>query len=886
MDGGFGTSQMPLAGAILCCTSMSPEQRTELAAIGSQMGATIKLDLTSDVTHLLVGSIDSAKYRYVAKAREDVKVLSPGWLEALRTVWMAGDDNVDVAALEKEYTLPTFYGLKICLTGFDDPDQRKFIQDTVVQNGAEYHGDLTRMVTHLIAATTTGKKYEYAVSWKMKIVSWEWFEESRQRGMTLDERHYHPTMAVEERGKGAWDRKAHRSPTPLVKRPRDPEPIQANNPRRRKLRRAASSRMGTQSDALWAGITAAGLETTKSVQDDWSEDTVAEQSILTETAHQDNVAVPQEDVLPVENPASQPPVVPLNRNEEGLFEGRVVFTHGFDSGKTNILQQHLDSNGATVIRNHAEIEHVSSDDLRRGFLVVPHDVPVDLTLLPEGAGKMSLATNWWVERCLHGKRLVNPTDNVLCRPFNNLGISGFDDLIINSTAFAGIELLHVTKVVALMGASYDEMLSLKTSVMICNSRKPNPVKLKFATDKRIPAVHSTWLWECLSTGRRLPFDKYLLNTIDPLPQKSRQKPLQESFAAVPTAPLSSEESAKLQAKKTQAKRDTTKTNGGPQQARTLDLAPSADPAPLVSTKPSTIRIPNPRVPGPFLDEDEDDGFDVGHDDVNPLPLQDINPNVTSPRRQSTSSSAETLNKANSVSTSRSNSIADITRKPAPAARASKLVKETTPDSVLPHDDPSLPSEGSVIPVDTPVDGSEYVIPEPAPAPAPAPAPEKDHASIMASIMAVRKAHAAAAASKTGPHTSKEDEKRNRRRQLGRATSTRSNNSTTDDVISRTSSAVDVAKRVFSAEDSIETSEGCDGEQSFEGKARKTYEEYQPSQELGWDSPGAAIAREKMIREMGGKVEETGTKVASIGVVKDVVSGVGGGLSRAPRKKRG
>lgn len=84
------------------------------------MGATIKLDLTSDVTHLIVGSTDSAKYRYVAKSREDVRVLSPAWLEALRSVWMAGDDNLDVAALEAQYRLPTFFGLKICLTGFDN----------------------------------------------------------------------------------------------------------------------------------------------------------------------------------------------------------------------------------------------------------------------------------------------------------------------------------------------------------------------------------------------------------------------------------------------------------------------------------------------------------------------------------------------------------------------------------------------------------------------------------------------------------------------------------------------------------------------------------------------------------------------------------------------
>jgi len=83
------------------------------------MGATVKLDLTSDVTHLIVGSINSAKYRYVAKSREDVKVVTREWVEAMRQEWMKGGE-VDVAAVEREHRAPTFYGLKICLTGFDD----------------------------------------------------------------------------------------------------------------------------------------------------------------------------------------------------------------------------------------------------------------------------------------------------------------------------------------------------------------------------------------------------------------------------------------------------------------------------------------------------------------------------------------------------------------------------------------------------------------------------------------------------------------------------------------------------------------------------------------------------------------------------------------------
>jgi hypothetical protein len=83
------------------------------------MGATYIYDLTSDVTHLLVGNIDTPKYKYVAKERPDVVLVTASWLEAVRASWMKGGDT-DVEALEQEHRVPTFYNLKICLTGFDD----------------------------------------------------------------------------------------------------------------------------------------------------------------------------------------------------------------------------------------------------------------------------------------------------------------------------------------------------------------------------------------------------------------------------------------------------------------------------------------------------------------------------------------------------------------------------------------------------------------------------------------------------------------------------------------------------------------------------------------------------------------------------------------------
>jgi DNA replication regulator DPB11 len=90
-----------------------------MAEAATQMGAEHKLDLTSDVTHLIVGDSNTLKYKYVAREREDVKVLQLAWVEAVRQAWMQGDE-FSLEALEEKYRLPTFAGLKICVTGFED----------------------------------------------------------------------------------------------------------------------------------------------------------------------------------------------------------------------------------------------------------------------------------------------------------------------------------------------------------------------------------------------------------------------------------------------------------------------------------------------------------------------------------------------------------------------------------------------------------------------------------------------------------------------------------------------------------------------------------------------------------------------------------------------
>ncbi|KAK4998107.1 protein kinase activating protein dpb11 [Elasticomyces elasticus] len=220
------------------------------------MGASYNLDLTTNSTHLLVGNIDTPKYKFVAKERPDMKVLKPEWIEAVRSVWVAGDD-VDVAALEEQYRMPTFAGVKICLTGFKGAT-RITLQETVARHGAHYSGDLDRTVTHLVAAKTNGPKYAAAKQWNLKTVSLRWVQESIERGLALEETLYDPLIPEEEQGEGACSR-ALKPTASLEKRNRgDAQTDGTFDVNRKKLRRSASTKLGGESQTLWADISALG----------------------------------------------------------------------------------------------------------------------------------------------------------------------------------------------------------------------------------------------------------------------------------------------------------------------------------------------------------------------------------------------------------------------------------------------------------------------------------------------------------------------------------------------------------------------------------------------------------------------------------------------------
>ncbi|KAL8697196.1 MAG: hypothetical protein Q9201_007254, partial [Fulgogasparrea decipioides] len=481
------------------------------------MGAVHKYDLTSDVTHLIVGDADTPKYKFVAKERPDVKCLLATWVEALRESWMEGGEP-DVQALESRYKLPTLHNLRVCVTGFEDMAYRKKLEDDVNTNGGKYRANLTKDVTHLIAKDPSGAKYKYAMEWNIKIVAVEWLEQSLERGMILDESLYSLFLSPPERGHNAWIRRVV-SASSLGKRSFEGD-MAPNGPR--KLRRSASTKLSSQNFGLWTDIVNGEIQTDEVTYNEWSEQPLPSKSTVqaASSATSKSLETPTENsFLRSESSGSTnvnaiPSMAPPPAKEArkvGIFAGKRLLLHNFNEKKTSVLHDHLLSQDAEILPDYNAFTPCAMSSPDNEFLLVPHDLAIDqIPIIPETVHQPVVVTDMWVERILHRKRYIRPEANVTNTPFRKFSIPGFERLVVCSTRFEGVDLLHVSRAVKLMGATYNETFSEKASVLVCNEVVPGHLKLRHAQLWNIPTVNAAWLWDCIRSGSLLAFEPYLV----------------------------------------------------------------------------------------------------------------------------------------------------------------------------------------------------------------------------------------------------------------------------------------------------------------------------------------------------------------------------------------
>ena len=218
-------------------------------------------------------------------------------------------------------------------------DERLRLQELVTQNGAEYHGQLAKHVTHLVARRPEGEKYKHASLWGLNVVSVEWLTDSVERGMALYEPLYDPKLPAEERGKGAR-RWREASPGVLGKRLRQvEEPATAADTQaadRKKLRRTTSLKLESQNSALWGDIIGGDIDR-RAADETLCEDSFQAAEPSRRTSRPGVGTPAPQDVGRPKTPDLLETAVDLgdglHASKQGLFSNLAFYLHRFDNKK-------------------------------------------------------------------------------------------------------------------------------------------------------------------------------------------------------------------------------------------------------------------------------------------------------------------------------------------------------------------------------------------------------------------------------------------------------------------------------------------------------------------------------------------------------------------------
>ena len=323
----------------------------------------------------------------------------------------------------------------------------------------------------------------------------EWLDQTVERGMILDEQCFDPLLPLEERGKGARD-----DPSLMMgKRQRLLDSFTDPDGPRRKLRKTASMKLSSQRETVWGDIL--GRKSSASG--------------ATETS-------PRDDDGPSPHPAADAdadtdadvaPVAPAPSKDAGIFSNCSFYVQGFNPRRHERVVEYVASHGGRICQTPDELHLAPAPSTPwHRFTLVPQDshaTPPPPPDAPHPAAET--VTEFFIERCGHHKRLYEPRDHVLGRPFPAHPIRGFEALEVNSAGFFGIDLRHMELAVQQLGARYEEKIRRRTtSVLVCRGLETvRKEKLALAVGGGIPVVREAWLWDCVAKGERLGFERYM-----------------------------------------------------------------------------------------------------------------------------------------------------------------------------------------------------------------------------------------------------------------------------------------------------------------------------------------------------------------------------------------
>ncbi|ODV82802.1 hypothetical protein CANARDRAFT_30525 [[Candida] arabinofermentans NRRL YB-2248] len=222
---------------------------------------------------------------------------------------------------------------------------------------------------------------------------------------------------------------------------------------------------------------------------------------------------------------SKPPVDASTTKEQedtlnGLFSGLSFATYGFSEEQMDKLRLHITQNKGEIIDDTKSATHLLISS-RISFRSIP--IRLQKTISNED---LIIVNEWFIERSLFYHKVCSD-DWSIPRPYTNLSL----DLKISISGFCGVELLHITKLIELIGCQLSTTFQKSSHMLVVNlstigltqqnspklftykyqdilksptppnhSTKQTKLKINAAKKWSIPIVSLSYLWQTSIDG--------------------------------------------------------------------------------------------------------------------------------------------------------------------------------------------------------------------------------------------------------------------------------------------------------------------------------------------------------------------------------------------------
>lgn len=174
-----------------------------------------------------------------------------------------------------------------------------------------------------------------------------------------------------------------------------------------------------------------------------------------------------------------------------IFDNCVFFLFGYDKKKNAILKTVAESNGGRIVsdENDPKLTHIIINSTL-------HVKNIPDYSLWKSRRNIIVGTEWLIERSIDKKRVVN---DVWGSFIEARDLPDFQDLNISISGFKGTELLHIERLISVLGGNYCPLFNSEKDLLVA---VPGSTKEPYAKKWNIPVVGPEWLWKSALLGKQ------------------------------------------------------------------------------------------------------------------------------------------------------------------------------------------------------------------------------------------------------------------------------------------------------------------------------------------------------------------------------------------------